>query len=71
MTKWEYRIATYKSWSGPHLKKEHEEELNALGWDGWELVSMAAGSNVLTLVFKRPIEEKAVSRKRAQGWPDW
>jgi hypothetical protein len=71
MTKWEYLIETYKHWSGARLKKEHEEDLDALGLEGWELVGMAAESTVLTLVFKRPILEKEASRRRERRWPDW
>jgi len=71
MTRWEYRVSIYKNWAGARLKTEHEEDLNTLGWDGWELVGMAAASTVLTMVFKRPVEEKRAARKQAHGWPDW
>lgn len=71
MEQWEYKIVAYTHWSGAKLKPEHEEELNALGEEGWELVGMSAVSTTMTLVFKRPIEAKRSTRRRREDWPSW
>lgn len=71
MTKWEYRVVTFKSGWGAQLKEEHEEKLNALGQEGWELVGMAAEGAAMSLAFKRPIGGATSSRKHAEGWGSW
>ena len=72
MTKWEYRVVVFKSGWGAQLKEEHEEKLNALGQEGWELVGMAAEGAAMSLVFKRPIGEGDPSaRRHPEGWPSW
>jgi hypothetical protein len=70
MTQWEYRIVVYKSMFGARLKRQHEDELNALGREGWELVGMAAESSAMSMVFKRPVSEKR-GRRRTEGWQGW
>ncbi|MBC7259311.1 MAG: DUF4177 domain-containing protein [Chloroflexi bacterium] len=71
MTKWEYRVLVFKSGWGARLKEEHEEVLNALGQEGWELAGRAAESTVMSLVFKRPVGKHKPSRHVEQGWPSW
>ena len=72
MTKWEYRVLVFKSGWGAQLKEAHEQDLNALGQEGWELVGMAAEGSAMSLVFKRPIGESKPPRHRVAGeWPSW
>jgi hypothetical protein len=72
MTKWEYRVLVFKSGWGAQLKEKNEEDLNALGQEGWELVGMAAEGAAMSLVFKRAIGEHVPPRHRKEGeWPSW
>ncbi|MGB9593025.1 MAG: DUF4177 domain-containing protein [Anaerolineae bacterium] len=71
MTQWEYRVLVFKSGWGAQLKEQHEETLNALGQEGWELAGMAAEGAAMSLVFKRPIAEERLSRRRERDWPSW
>ncbi len=71
MTQWEYRVLVIKSGWGARLKEEHEEVLNALGHEGWELAGMAAESTAMSMVFKRPVAEHKPSRRSEEGWPSW
>jgi len=71
MTKWEYRVVVFKSGWGAQLKEEHEEKLNALGQEGWELVGMAAEGAAMSLAFKRPIGGDHAAHRQAEGWPSW
>jgi hypothetical protein len=72
MTKWEYRVLVFKSGWSAQLKEKHEEDLNTLGQEGWELVGMAAEGAAISLAFKRPIGERKPPRHRADGeWPSW
>ena len=68
MTKWEYRVATFSSWTGK-LKEEHVAEIAQLGEEGWELGGMTAVSTILTLIFKRPVPSAA--HRERKGWPEW
>ncbi len=71
MVKWEYRVLVIKSGWGARLKERHEEDLNALGQEGWELAGMAAEGAVMSMVFKRPIPQGRASRQRGGDWPAW
>jgi len=72
MMKWEYRVLVVKSGWGAQLKQSHEEELNALGREGWELTGIAAEGAAMSMVFKRPISEGKPPRHRKEGeWPSW
>ncbi len=75
MIRWEYRVLVVKSAWGAQLKEQHEEMLNALGREGWELTGMAAESTAMSLVFKRPIGEERLSRRKERDkereWPSW
>ena len=44
MQKWEYKIVT----------RADESEINLLGEQGWELVSVTENLSYFTFVFKRP-----------------
>jgi hypothetical protein len=68
MIQWEYNVATFSTWTGK-LKTEHIAEISRLGEDGWELAGMTALSNILTLVFKRPVP--GTGRPERKGWPSW
>jgi hypothetical protein len=65
LDRWEYRVAELDlgSWSsGDHYGQVLEAGLNALGEDGWELVSAVrrrardSYDERLTCIFKRPRE---------------
>ena len=64
MEKFEYRTMTYEAkgaWGGK-VDSELEERLNALGSQGWELVSTVAtnqigSTNSLVSIFKRKVRE--------------
>ncbi|MDH7489382.1 MAG: DUF4177 domain-containing protein [Anaerolineae bacterium] len=71
MTKWEYRVLVIKIGWGAQLKEQHEETLNALGQEGWELTGMAAEGAAMSLVFKRPIGEERPSQRKERVWPSW
>lgn len=71
MTRWEYRVLVIKSGWGAQLKAKHEEALNALGQEGWELAGMAAEGTAMSLVFKRPIADEKPARRQERGWPSW
>lgn len=47
---WEYRVLLTKAADEPSLS---EEELNALGREGWELVSVLPAQATVRFVFKR------------------
>lgn len=55
--RWEYKTVQLKkrvTWRGPEVATlELETELNGLGCDGWELVSMIADNSNLVAVLKR------------------
>lgn len=71
MTKWEYRVLVFKSGWGAQLKEKNEEDLNALGQEGWELVGMAAEGAAMSLVFKRAIDENVPHHRREGEWRSW
>lgn len=54
MTKWEYKIDPLKD--GEHDGDEYEPYLNAMGERGWELCAVIYGCGVLTLHWKRRLE---------------
>jgi hypothetical protein len=65
-TLWEYRVVSVGSWLGTKPEAV-EEALNALGQEGWEVVSVAsepAGGSKLFVVAKRP-QAQADRRRRA------
>ncbi len=49
MQKWEYKTLWLKLWE----TKGHEEQLNKLGNDGWELVNIAVHKSKYCAFFKR------------------
>jgi hypothetical protein len=56
MTRWEYKCLRL---THPELAEGLEDKLNALGAEGWELVSLALGerhgyTHDATFLFKRP-----------------
>ncbi|WIV10660.1 DUF4177 domain-containing protein [Proteiniborus sp. MB09-C3] len=61
MKKFEYKIENIKAFGVTSLvlTKEHEKKFNALGAEGWELVSLKSLNNPrnLIVVFKREIIE--------------
>ncbi len=58
--RWEYRIINIRS-EGYRLDPAYEDELNELGDEGWELVSITAinfktgATDHIGMVFKRPL----------------
>lgn len=77
---WEYLTQTFNfdakafiSKGGLFNSQEFNHELNRLGWDGWELVSVFDTNDVhgstryICAVFKRPLtpERKAALQKQA------
>lgn len=48
---WEYKVTSFELGSNDAIGNE----LNALGNDGWELVSQLGGNKSPQLIFKRPI----------------
>jgi len=59
MTKWEYHIINIRS-EGYRLDPNSVEELNVLGNEGWELISISSvnfksgATDNIAMVFKRP-----------------
>jgi len=61
MKKFEYKIENYRTHGLTTfvLTKDHEEKLNKLGEEGWELVSMhnpKSGRSIMA-IFKREVQE--------------
>jgi hypothetical protein len=62
MIKWEYKIINIRS-ENYRLDPAAARELNALGQDGWELLSITSvnfktgATDNIAMVFKRPAEE--------------
>lgn len=53
MTQWEYRYAQLPS--DKYGSPRDMDEFNALGSEGWEMVSMLWGGGTLFGFFKRPV----------------
>jgi len=51
MTEWEYKILIVE------VKEEPEKELNKLGREGWELVSISVEDRIIFSVLKRKKSE--------------
>jgi len=68
-TQWEYHIQTFGSTFSQPKDEEMEEQLNALGEEGWEVVAITSleGSNKMRIVAKRPL---TASTRRRRSWPD-
>ena len=67
--RWEYRVEMAGSfWSGPK-PEALTEFLNALGEEGWEVISVEnpPNSEKLRIVAKRPL---AGSPRRQRNWPE-
>lgn len=60
MTKWEYKVINIRS-ENYRLDPNSVRELNALGDEGWELVSITSvnfktgATDNIAMVFKRPV----------------
>jgi len=60
MTRWEYKVINIRSESY-RLDPKCAEQLNELGRDGWELISMTSvnfksgATDNIAMVFKRPV----------------
>ena len=54
--KWQYKVVRLKSIfkSQKNLQSELEDQLNRLGMERWELVSVRGAEFALELFFKRP-----------------
>ena len=63
MTAWEYRIINIRS-ENYRLDPNSAEQLNRLGADGWELVSITSvnfksgATDNIAMVFKRPVADE-------------
>ena len=63
MTQWEYMTIQAKSAGGESAPAEFTRQLNAAGWEGWELVSVihhdhpVPARQFVTAVLKRPVTE--------------
>jgi hypothetical protein len=64
MTKWEYKIINIRS-ENYRLDPNSASQLNQLGEEGWELVSITSvnfktgATDNIAMVFKRPVAEPA------------
>lgn len=70
VTKWEYRVIRIDD-GGRSGGSNAEAQLNKLGAEGWELVSVRADSqanrNSPIFYFKRPVQRAATEKKPAAG----
>ncbi len=64
---WEYRVISYGGALRGPKDEELEAELNALGADGWEVVSAIPreNTNKVTVVARRPLTTGARRRRTA------
>jgi hypothetical protein len=67
-TQWEYRAASAGTFWNRPKEEELEALLNALGEEGWEVVSVFSqyGSNQVRVVAKRPLASES---RRRRSWP--
>ena len=68
MTKWDYQVLTFTSWTGK-LKDDHVAQIAQSGEEGWELAGLTTLSNSVIAIFKRPRD--APRQREERGWPQW
>ena len=66
--KWEYHVEEVGTFLSGAKPEEMQELLNAMGQDGWMLVSAfpIQGSNKVTLISRRPLTTRPA---RQSTWP--
>ncbi|HNT24754.1 MAG TPA: DUF4177 domain-containing protein [Anaerolineales bacterium] len=69
LAKWEYRVVSFGGILSDAKNETIEDALNALGEEGWEVVSAVAmdNSNRVRLIAKRPLT-RASRRERSMPY---